>query len=143
MNGARLSIARATRWIGAHRLVLRNSAVAIVVFVLAFFFTQWWDFTVPAVGRTEYQAVFLANGQTYFGRYYDRIGSYVKIEDVYYLQDVAASDASQQSGTRLVRRGGELHAPASRMLLPRSAILFVEDLTDASPFAQFMKQDHR
>jgi hypothetical protein len=29
------------------------------------------------------------------------------------------------------------------MLLPKSAILFVEDLTDASPIAQFMTRDRR
>jgi len=29
------------------------------------------------------------------------------------------------------------------MLVPKSAILFVEDLSDASPVGQFMRQDHR
>jgi len=29
------------------------------------------------------------------------------------------------------------------MLVPKSAILFVEDLTDASPIAQFMRGDRR
>ena len=62
---------------------LRNVGVAIAIFILAFFVTQWWDFTVPTLGRAQYQAVFLTNGQTYFGRYYDRIGAYAKIEDVY------------------------------------------------------------
>jgi hypothetical protein len=114
-----------------------------VVFVGALFFTQWWDFTVPALGRAQYQAVFLANGQTYFGRYYERIGAYAKIEDVYYLQQTTGADASAAAETRIVRRGNELHEPASRMLIPKSAILFVEDLTDASPIAQFMQRDRR
>jgi len=111
------------------------------VFVLAFFFTQWWDFTVPAFGRAQYQAVFLANGQTYFGRYYDRLGAYAKIEDVYYLQQVQGSDPSAAPDTKILRRGQELHEPSSRMLIPKSAILFVEDLTDASPIARFMQKD--
>jgi hypothetical protein len=98
---------------------------------------------VPAVGRSQYQAVFLTNGQTYFGRYYDRIGAYAKIEDVYYLQQVQGSDPEAAADTRIVRRGSELHEPSSRMLLPKSAILFVEDLTDASPIAQFMQRDTR
>jgi hypothetical protein len=42
-----------------------------------------------------------------------------------------------------VRRGRELHGPSSRMLVPKSAVLFVEDLSAASPIAQFMKQDSR
>jgi hypothetical protein len=85
--------------------------------------------------------VFLTNGQTYFGRYYDRLGAYAKIEDVYYLQQVQGADPSAAPDTKLVRRGRELHSPASRMLIPKSAILFVEDLSDASAIAQFMKKD--
>ena len=96
---------------------------------------------MPALGRAHYQAVFLANGQTYFGRYYDRLGAYAKIEDVYYLQQVANADPNASPDTRIVRRGLELHEPSSRMLVPKSAILFVEDLTDASRFAQYMQRD--
>jgi len=113
----------------------------VVVFLAALFLTQWWDFTLPSFGRAEYQAIFLANGQTYFGRYYDRIGAYAKIEDVYYLQQTEAASADAAPDTKLIRRGKELHAPAARMLVPKTAILFVEDLTASSPIAQFMKQD--
>jgi hypothetical protein len=127
-------------WQRVHRTDLRNSMLPLAIFFAAFFFIQWWDFTIPALGRGEYQAVFLTNGQTYFGRYYDRIGAYTKIEDVYYLQSTPAADSTQPAETRLLRRGNELHAPSSRMLIPRSAILFVEDLSDASPIAQFMKK---
>jgi len=130
-------------WLVANRRLLRNVFTATVVFVAAVLITQWWDFTVPALGRGEYQAVFLANGQTYFGRYYDRIGAYAKIEDVYYLQQTEGADPDQAPATKLVRRGRELHAPAARMLVPKSAVLFVEDLKDASPIAQFMKQDRQ
>lgn len=122
---------------------LRNLAIALSVFIAVVLFTQWWDFTVPTLGRAHYQAVFLANGQTYFGRYYDRIGAYAKIEDVYYLQQTPPADPNAAPDTRVVRRGKELHEPTSRMLIPKSAILFVEDLTDASPIAQFMQGDKR
>src|SRR5207302_4312686 len=69
---------RIVGWIRTHRILLRNSTLAVAVFLAAFFFTQWWDFTIPSLGRAQYQAIFLANGQTYFGRYYDRIGAYAK-----------------------------------------------------------------
>jgi hypothetical protein len=131
------------RALATRKRLLRNLGVAALVFAVALVFTQWWDFTVPALGRAQYQAVFLTNGQTYFGRYYDRFGAYAKIEDVYYLQDVAGTDASATQQTRIVRRGNELHDPGGRMLIPKSAILFVEDLTDASPIAQFMQRDTR
>jgi len=136
-----LAYRRAVRWLISHRRRIRDVAIALVVFVAALFFTQWWDFTVPALGRAPYQAVFLTNGQTYFGRYYDRFGAYAKIEDVYYLQQGQATDSGGTTDTRIVRRGHELHEPGSRMLIPKSAILFVEDLTDASPIAQYMQRD--
>jgi len=124
-----------------HRRRIRDVAIALVLFVAAMLITQWWDFTVPALGRAQYQAVFLTNGQTYFGRYYDRIGAYAKVEDVYYLQQGQATDSSGTTDTRIIRRGHELHEPTSRMLIPKSAILFVEDLTDSSRIAQFMQRD--
>ena len=127
-------------WLVANRRRLRNVGIAVAVFVAGLLVTQWWDFTLPSSGRAEYQAVFLANGQTYFGRYYDRIGAYAKIEDVYYLQQTQGATADT-TDTKVVRRGRELHAPAARMLVPKSAILFVEDLTSSSPIAQFMRQD--
>jgi len=134
---------RIALWVRTHGVILRKVALAMLVFVAMLFFTQWWDFTVPSLGRAQYQAVFLTNGQTYFGRYYDRIGAYAKIEDVYYLQQTQGTDANAAPDTKIVRRGRELHGPASRMLVPRSAILFVEDLTDASPIAGFMRQEGR
>jgi hypothetical protein len=118
-------------------------AISIVIFLAAVLLTQWWDFTVPSVGHAQYQAVFLSNGQTYFGRYYDRIGAFAKIEDVYYLQQTQGTDPNAAPDTKIVRRGRELHGPSSRMLVPKTAILFVEDLTDVSAIAQFMKQDSR
>ena len=114
--------------------------MALVVFAAVFAAVQWWDLTTPSL-RAPYQAVFLANGQTFFGRYYERLGPYVKIEDAYYIQQIADPDPSKPAQTRIVRRGNELHGPQSKMLIPRATVLFVEDLSDASPVAQFIRQD--
>src|SRR5436309_16060081 len=80
---------------------LRGLAVSLTAFVLAVLVAQWWDFTIPQLGRAEYQAVFLTNGQTYFGRYYDRLGAFAKIEDVYYIQQ-ATTDSGPTADPRLV-----------------------------------------
>lgn len=121
----------------------RRPALAALAFVLAFLFLQWWDLTLPSLGRASYQAVFLANGQTYFGRYYDRLGPYSKIESVYYIQQVRSGDPEKPPESKLVRRGGELHGPVERVLVPRTAILLIEDLQEASPVARFMEQERR
>lgn len=139
----RFAYHRALRWLFESRRRLRNLAIALAIFVVALFFTQWWDFTLPTIGRAQYQAVFLTNGQRYFGRYYDRIGAYAKIEDVYYLEQSQGTDPNAAPDTRLVRRAQLLYEPGPRMLVPKSAILFVEDLADSSPIAQFMQRDGR
>jgi hypothetical protein len=115
-------------------LRLVRTALFLATLAVAFSFVRWWDFTLPSVGHQRYQAVFLANGQTYFGRYYDRLGPYVKVVAPYYIQTDGGS-------SRIVRRGSELHGPETEMLIPKSAILFVEDLAPTSPVGAFMSKD--
>ena len=83
----------------------------------------------------KYQAVFLTNGQVYFGKLEDKGGDYVKLTDIYYLQaqdkvqpkeDVSATD---QSNLTLIKLGKELHAPADEMNISRTQVLFWEDIT--------------
>lgn len=119
----------------------RRLAIALVVLVATFAFTSWWDFRIPSFGGARYQAVFLTNGQTFFGSYQDRLGPYVKVDNVYYIQQSGGGDTGQPVTTRIVRRGTELHGPDSPMVIVKSAVLFVEDLTDDSPVAKFMAQD--
>ena len=121
---------------------LPRIAIGIVVFVAIVFAVRWWDFALPSVGAARYQAVFLSNGQTYFGRFIDRLGPYVKIENAYYIQTNQTEDQSAPPDSRLIKRGNELHLPLPYVLIPRSAILFVEDLRPDSPVGQFMTREN-
>ena len=125
--------------------MLRSRVARILLFavllVATFALVRAWDFTLPTLGRAHYQGVFLTNGQAYFGRYTERLGPYIRIEDPYYIQQTRAATDTAPAEQKLVRRGQELHNPVGAMLIPKSAILFVEDLGDASQFAQFMDQD--
>jgi hypothetical protein len=124
--------------------ILRNASIAIGLFVLAFALVRWWDLTLPSIGRASYQAVFLTNGQVFFGRYYERIGPYVKIVAPYYIQQTGdPNDQTKPAESRIVRRGDELHSPLPEMLIPRTSVLFVEDLTDTSRVSQFIGKDRR
>lgn len=118
-----------------------RAALAFLAFAGALLYVQWWDFTTPSFGGARYQAVFLANGQTYFGRYHDRFGAYAKIESVYYIQTSQNPDPDKPLESRIVRRGSELHGPRDRVLIPKSAILFIEDLRDDSPIVRFIEKD--
>ena len=122
-------------------LLLRALAtvLAVAVFAGSFALVRWWDFTLPSLGHETYQAVFLANGQTFFGRYHDRLGPYVKVDAPYYIQQTGdPNDPSKPAQSRIVKRGGELHGPQDEMPVPKTSILFVEDLAPSSPVAQFM-----
>lgn len=121
--------------------IARRVAIAAVVLLASLAFTSWWDFRVPSFGAARYQAVFLTNGQTFFGSYRDRLGPDVKVDTAYYIQQSGGGDTGQPVTTRIVKRGTELHGPDSPMVIPKTAILFVEDLTDDSPVAKFMAQD--
>lgn len=114
-------------------------ALAVVLFIAAFFFVKWWDFVLtPPIGHAKYQAVFLVNGQTYFGRYLDRFGPYVKVEDPFYIQQQPTQQQGQTPDLKIVRRGAELHQPDPELLIPKESVLFVEDLQTDSQVAQFM-----
>ena len=118
----------------------RLAALAVAVFAATFAFVQWWDFGVPAPLASRYQAVFLANGQTYFGRYTDRLGPYIEIENAYYIQQTRSeTDPDAPPDQRVVRRGLEPHQPLPRVLIPKTSVLFVEDLQPGSPIGKFME----
>lgn len=123
----------------------RRVLLAVVVLVATFAIVRVWDFVLtPPIGHAKYQAVFLTNGQTYFGRYFDRLGPYVKVDDAFYIQQQPKQQEGQQNPElKLVRRGSELHQPDPEMLIPKDSILFVEDLRPDSQVAQFMERNSR
>lgn len=83
---------------------------------------------------SEYQAVFLTNGQVYFGKASDMNSRYVTLQDIYYLQlaqsPQPADNKDQQPQISLVKLGNELHGPADEMKINRDHILFVENMKD-------------
>jgi hypothetical protein len=97
-----------------------------------------------AVRSKEYQAVFLTNGQVYFGKVSKVDNSYVKLMDIYYLQvqqQVQPKDqnAQQQPQVSLAKLGGELHGPEDVMYISRSQVLFWENLKDDGKVTKAIK----
>lgn len=87
-----------------------------------------------------YQAVFLTNGQVYFGKVSNPAEAYLTLKDIYYLQVVqpplqgqqqpGQQAADQQAQISLVKLGNELHGPVDEMHINREQILFYEDLKE-------------
>lgn len=103
--------------------------------------------------NVKYQAVFLTNGQVYFGKLSHRNGSYVQLTNIYYLQlrdplqsqqngdqaQPATTTQNKQSDLTLVKLGKELHGPADIMQINRDQILFIEELTNDSKVVAAIK----
>jgi hypothetical protein len=85
-----------------------------------------------------YQAVFLTNGQVYFGKLANPNSDYPVLTDIYYLQVVQPPLQGQQNGQAaaatpqqqisLVKLGNELHGPVDEMHIAKAQILFYEDM---------------
>ncbi|NMC51241.1 hypothetical protein GYA54_00735 [Candidatus Kuenenbacteria bacterium] len=84
--------------------------------------------------KDSYYAVFLSNGQVYFGRVSKTDAKYTTIEDIYYLQvsnplqQVPPTGEQQQAQLSLVKLGQELHGPQDFMQVNNDHIIFVEEL---------------
>lgn len=103
--------------------------------------------TSSAVKANQYQAVFLTNGQVYFGKLSRVESSYVKLTDIYYLQvqqQVQPKDAKQttqeQPKVSLAKLGSELHGPEDSMFIARDQVLFWENIRDNGKVVQAIRQ---
>ncbi|MEK6227007.1 MAG: hypothetical protein AABM40_12045 [Chloroflexota bacterium] len=86
------------------------------------------------IDRNAYQAVFLANGATYFGKLEEQGDSWFLLSDVFYLS------ASDQTGTQLIKRGSEPQGPREPMIIPKEQVLFIENLRDDSDIVTLIKK---
>ena len=76
------------------------------------------------IDRNAYQAVFLTNGSTYFGKLEPQGDQWFLLTDVFYLS------VSDQSGTQIIKRGSEPQGPKEPMIVPKDQVLFIENLRD-------------
>lgn len=105
----------------------RNLIVGwIVAAVMALVFASSTDLTaLPFSGKEKISAVFLLDGQAYFGRLHDVPWSpTVGLTDVYYFDDARRSPTDL--AVALVKRGAELHQPADGMQIRREKVLAIE-----------------
>jgi hypothetical protein len=96
------------------------------------------------VNKDRVQAVFLTNGQVYFGKISEVNAKYVDLQDIYYLnsqqQSTDAQSQTQPTSFSLVKLGCELHGPADQMLINRDQVSFWENLTTDGKVAKAIDQ---
>lgn len=85
------------------------------------------------VDKTKFQAVFLNNGQVYFGNIADLTEDFLSVGNIYYLrvnQQVQPGQQASQNDVSLVKLGCELHGPQDSMVINRDQVTFWENLKD-------------
>lgn len=103
------------------------------------------------IKASRYQAVFLVNGQIYFGKLEDVNEKSFKLKNIYYPQaqssatDGSESEAAkaQPSGIQLIKLGDEVHGPESEMYISKDQILYYENLKADSKVSQLIDQNEK
>jgi hypothetical protein len=123
------------------RLADRRPGVRLIIFLLllalpfpALLGCGGGDLTLP----TEYQAVFLDNGQVFFGKLEKARPSYITLRDVFYVQ-TQVDQEKKQAKNILVKRGLEWHAPDFMQINTRHVVL-IEPVAPESQVAQLIRR---
>lgn len=90
---------------------------------------------LPFTNAEKLSAVFLLDGQAYFGHVDDPPWSdWITLTDGYYFEDARKTTTDLPVG--LLKRGNELHQPADGMRIRRDKVLAVERVSLDSPVAR-------
>jgi len=134
------------RWLKVVFVVLLFS-LTILAIALATLFYFGGKRESEFVNKDRVQAVFLTNGQVYFGKVKDITSQYVDLQNIYYLNSQqqpdtgGSSEADTQATTfSLVKLGCELHGPIDQMLINRDQVSFWENLSDNGKVAKAIDQ---
>ena len=113
-------------------LVGRWVAVAVVAVILGATIDPR---ALPFTGAEKLSAVFLLDGQAYFGHLEDVPWSdTLTLTDIYYLDDASKTTTDLPVG--LLKRGSELHLPADGMRIRREKVLAIERVGPDSAVAR-------
>lgn len=117
-------------------------ALAAVLLSLALFMQQ--QMVAQSIQKDTYQAVFLTNGQVYFGQMTKINRSYMRLDNVFYLQQSDLSQAAEETNDTnfaIFPLGSEIHAPQSQLLLNSDHILMWENLERTSPIIEAIARE--
>ena len=107
--------------------------IAIILVILAslffvFQYTSGGNY-FSNTSTLERKAIFLTNGQVYFGEIEKENDKYVVLTDIYYLktqEQLSASNTDKKIA--IIKLGEEIHGPEDQMYINRDQILFFEPM---------------
>ncbi len=93
--------------------------------------------------KDSYQAVFLTNGQAYFGNITEITNEYIILEEPYSIKlqqkQTDGEEETAQSEVKLLSIEDEFYKPVGYMLIKKSQINFIEELQDSSQIIEIIE----
>lgn len=128
--------------------------IIIVVLVVLIGVAGWFVWSNAKSGATgidtsKYQALFLSNGQVYFGKLESYNDEYFKLTTVYSAQAATAGTETDDEDTKaagdvqLVRLGDEVYGPENEVFVSKQQILHYENLKNDSKVTQLIQQNEQ
>lgn len=130
---ARAQSGRAPKWLN-WLTVACLFGIAVLLLLMTLLFARGQAPSVNEGGQVDtskYQAVFLNNGQVYFGKIAAINSRYVRLTGVYYLTQSATGNTATQASSdyTLVKLGcQQIHYPTDQMMISRDQVTFWENL---------------
>jgi hypothetical protein len=131
-------------WVG-----LLFAATIVIVLIAFMFYNSSPKAEASFVDTAKQQAVFLTNGQVYFGKVSEVNKQYLTLNNIYYLnvnqqvqpnqKDTSGNNAANNS-ISLVKLGCELHGPADQMIINRDQVTFWENLKSDGQVSKAISQ---
>lgn len=105
--------------------------------------------TDTGIDASKYQAVYLMNGQLYFGKLSMLDANRLKLTNVYYLQAGTSQDAtsnkaatsSDASKFQLIKLTGAIYGPSDEMIISKDQVLYYQNLNADSKASQLIQSD--
>lgn len=112
--------------------------LAVAIWRIFIHFNRNFLSNFPEVDSSKYQVVFLQNNLVYFGKLSDLNKSYAVMKSAYYFK---SQDA--KTGLNLIKLVDEIHKPEDNLFIPKSQILFWENLSADSPVVRIITQQDK
>lgn len=144
LRSSRRKMIGGPRWFRV-TLVMLVACIAVLAIAIAFSFYINGSGESQYVDSSQYQAVFLNNGQVYFGKVKALNGHYFDLTNIFYLSTQSAQPSSLDKSTgsskfSLVKLGCELHGPEDQMIINTGQVTFWENLRDNGQVVKAINQ---
>jgi hypothetical protein len=131
------------RWIRVTFVALLFSITVLLIAIASLFYSGRAH-EGNIVDENKNQAVFLTNGQVYFGKIKEINSQYVNLQEIYYLNSQSNGNSddenTQATSFSLVKLGCELHGPTDQMVINREQVSFWENLKTDGKVAKAIDQ---